>query len=218
MLEPVECKPACPVKTVGHVPQHEVAVDLVEAIAGVEESRPKTSPRLVGGEPGILTPTRINPGGKHALGADMIQQGSGSGWVTIILPFSGPILGPSCQLRPNCPNDMQVALDTRLEAHTELCFPTGIGRCRLGLHVRIVRPEAHPDLTHSKQQNARAFVHGNGVNPVHSTLGGVWGQAVAQPINLTYHCLAELLRVRTVLQQPVLERLSLNTTRPGTAR
>ncbi len=66
---PVERKPARPVPTVGHIPQHEVAVDLVEAIAGIKESRPKTGPRLVAGEFGFLGRTRIDPRGEHALGA-----------------------------------------------------------------------------------------------------------------------------------------------------
>ena len=55
---------------VGHIPQHEVAVDLVEAVAGVKESRPKIGPQLIAGESGFLSRTRIDPGGEHVLGAE----------------------------------------------------------------------------------------------------------------------------------------------------
>ncbi len=65
MPVPVECKLAYSVPVVGHVLQHEVAVELVDAIPGVDESRAKASPRQVAGEAGILNCPRINPGSKH---------------------------------------------------------------------------------------------------------------------------------------------------------
>jgi hypothetical protein len=77
---------------VGHVPQHEVAVDLVKAVAGIEESRPKTGPQLVAGEFGFLSRTGIDPGGEHTLGADTVPQGCVAGQVAIFLLLSSAAL------------------------------------------------------------------------------------------------------------------------------
>ncbi len=218
MLVLVECKPAHSVPAVGYVPQHEVAVELIEAIASIDESRAKASPRLVAGEAGILSCPGINLGGKHTLSADTVPQGCIAGWVTIFLLLSGFVLSLSCQLRPDGPNSMQVGLNPRSEALAELGIPAGTGCHCLGLNVATIRPKAHPDLTHSKQPNARAFVQGGGANRVHSTVGGVGRQAIAQPVNPVRHCLLKTLRVRTVPQQPVFEHLGLNAARPSAAR
>ncbi len=201
---PIERKLAPLVPAVSHVPQHEVAVDLVEAVAGIKESRDKASPRLVVGEVGILSCPGINPRGKHALGADTIPQGCVAGRVTILLLLSGSILGPTHRLRPDSPNSMQVGLDSRLEANAELGVPAGIGCLRLGLHVATIRPKAHQDLTYSEQPNANTFVRGNGLNHVGSMLGGIGGQAIAQPVNPVSHLHSKMLQVCTMPEQPVL--------------
>jgi hypothetical protein len=110
---------------------------------------------------------------------------------------------------------MQVGLDPRSEASAELGIPASTGHHCLGLHVATVRPEAHPDLTHSKRPNARAFFQGNGTNRVHSMVGGVGRQAVAQPVDPVCHCLPKSLRVCTVPHQPVLKHLGLSAAQPS---
>ncbi len=119
MPVPIERKPAPLFPVVSQVPKHEVAVDLVEAIAGIKESRAEASPRLVAGEAGVLSCPRINPGGKHTLNMDTIQLGCIAGRVAIILLLSGYILGPSRRLRSDGPNSVQVGLDSGLEACAE---------------------------------------------------------------------------------------------------
>ncbi len=218
MPVPIECKSALLVPLVGHGSQHEVAVDLIEAVAGLEESRAKASPWLVAGEAGIRTCPAINPRGKHALGVDTILQGCIAGWVSILLLLSGSVLGLSRRLRPDGPNSVEVSLDSRSEAHAELGVATGIGCHHLGLHVATIRPKVHPDLPNSKRLNTRTFVQGDGSNHVGSTVGGVGGQAIAQPVNPVRHRLTKTPRVRSMPQQPVFQHLGLNATRPGTTR
>jgi hypothetical protein len=72
---PVERKLGHLVPVVGHVPQHEVVVELIEAVAGIEGSRAKASPWLVAGEAGILSCPEINPEGKHTFCTETILQG-----------------------------------------------------------------------------------------------------------------------------------------------
>jgi hypothetical protein len=133
---------------VSHVPQHEVAVDLVEAVASIKKGRGEASPWLIAVKAGILSCPRIDPGGKHALGADTIPQACIAGQVTIILLLSGYVLGPSRRLRPDGPNSVQIGFDSRSEARRELGVPAGIGCPRPGLclHVATNRPKMHPGL------------------------------------------------------------------------
>ena len=113
---------------------------------------------------------------------------------------------------------MEVGLDPQSQACTELGIPKGVGCCSLGLHVATIRPEAHQDLAHPEWPNAQTFVQDNGLNCVHSMLGGIRGQAIAQPINPICHCLLEPLRMCTVATKPVLKHLGFNAARPGAAR
>jgi hypothetical protein len=172
---PIKRKPGPLVPEVSHIPQHEVAVDLIEAIAGIKESRAEASPWLVAEEAGILSCPGINPRGKHALGADTIPQGCIAGLVAITFLLSGYVLGPSRRLRPDGPNSVQVGLDSRLEARAELDVPAGIVCPRPGLHVATIRPKAHPGLAHSNLLNARTFVQGDSLNRVGSTVGDIGG-------------------------------------------
>ena len=111
MPVPVECESAPPIPTVGHVPQHEVAVELIEAVTGVEERRAKAGPRFVPGECGILSCPGISPWGEHTLGANASSQGCVAGRVTVVLLLRGAVLGPSRRLWPNGANGVEVGLD-----------------------------------------------------------------------------------------------------------
>ena len=55
----VERKPATFVPTVRHIPQHEVAVELVEAILGIKQSQAKTGLLLIAGEADTLSRPRV---------------------------------------------------------------------------------------------------------------------------------------------------------------
>ncbi len=103
-------------------------------------------------------------------------------------------------------------------AGRKLVHPKGTGCRHCGLHVATIRPKAHPDLAHSKQPNASAFVQGNDVNHVHSTVGGIGRQAIAQPVDPVCRCIPKTLRVCTAPQQPVLEHHGLNTAWASAAR
>jgi len=62
MPVPIECKPTPTIPKVGDVPEHEVSVQLVEAIAGIKQSRAKAGAPLVAEVVVIFSCTGVNRG------------------------------------------------------------------------------------------------------------------------------------------------------------
>jgi hypothetical protein len=71
----IECKPASPIPQVGHIPEHEVSVELVEAIMGIKQSQAKASLLLIAREAGVLSHPRVDPRVQQSLCANATQQG-----------------------------------------------------------------------------------------------------------------------------------------------
>ena len=86
----VERKSATLVPTVRHIPQQEVAVELVEAISGIKQSQAKTGLLLIAGEADTLSRPRVYPRGQHPFHSDARQGGHVAWQVTVVLLAKTP--------------------------------------------------------------------------------------------------------------------------------
>ena len=74
MPVPIECKQTPTIPKMGNIPQHEVSVQLVEAIAGIKRSRAKAIAPLVVGVVVIFSRTGVNRGVRHPIRANSLPK------------------------------------------------------------------------------------------------------------------------------------------------
>ena len=210
----VKRKPAPPIPQVGHVPQHEVAVELVEAISGIEQSRAEPRPLLVAGVAVVLRRPWVDPRAKHPFRTNPLAQGQNP--LIPIVPFLTRVLCPSRRLRPDCADGVEIGFNARPKASAELGVATRVGGFDLRLGVAAVRPQPHPNLTDPQGPNPRGLVQGNSAHRVHRTVRRVGGRAIAQPIHPCRHHLPKTLRLDSVAEEPGLEHDRLDAAGPHT--
>ena len=112
---------------------------------------------------------------------------------------------------------MEVGLDARPKASTQLGVPTCVGGCHLRLGVAAVRPQPHPGLPDPEGAHPRGFIQGNGAHRVHSTVGSIGGRPIAEPVHPRCHNIAEAPRVVSMAEELILQHLHINATWAGAA-
>jgi hypothetical protein len=131
-------------------------VELIEAIAGIKQSRANSSLTLIAREVSILSRPRVNLRGQQSLSTNALH-GCAVLQVTIMLFNADTILRTPGRLWPDGLDSMEVGFDARSKTCAELEIAALAGDVHHRLGIGAVGPQMHPYLPNPDWLHTRFF-------------------------------------------------------------